>query len=50
MVVHSTTKYLGGHGDVTGGVVVSATDSPMFQEIRSIQKTQAPFRRPSIAG
>ena len=38
LVVHSTTKYLGGHGDVTGGVVVSATDSPMFQEIRAIQR------------
>ena len=38
MVVHSTTKYLGGHGDVTGGAVVSATDSPMFQEIRAIQR------------
>ena len=38
MVVHSTTKYLGGHGDVTGGAVVSATDSPMFREIRAIQK------------
>ena len=37
LVVHSTTKYLGGHGDVTGGAVVSATDSPMFQEIRAIQ-------------
>ena len=38
MVVHSTTKYLGGHGDVTGGAVVSATDSAMFQEIRAIQR------------
>ena len=38
MVVHSTTKYLGGHGDVTGGAVISATDSAMFQEIRAIQK------------
>ena len=38
LVVHSTTKYLGGHGDVTGGVVVSKTDSPMFQEIRAIQR------------
>ena len=38
MVVHSTTKYLGGHGDVTGGAVVSATDSPMFQEIRAMQR------------
>ena len=38
MAVHSTTKYLGGHGDVTGGVVASAADSPMFQEVRAIQK------------
>lgn len=38
LVVHSTTKYLGGHGDVTGGVVVSADDSPMFQEVRAIQR------------
>ena len=38
MVVHSTTKYLGGHGDVTGGVVVSGADSPMFQEVRAIQR------------
>ena len=38
MVVHSTTKYMGGHGDVTGGVVVSAADSPKFQEIRAIQR------------
>ena len=38
MVVHSSTKYLGGHGDVTGGAVVSATDNPMFQEIRAIQR------------
>jgi cystathionine beta-lyase/cystathionine gamma-synthase len=26
-VVHSATKYLGGHGDVTGGVVACATDA-----------------------
>ena len=38
MVVHSTTKYLGGHGDVTGGVVVSGDEGPLFQEIRAIQR------------
>ena len=38
MVVHSTTKYLGGHGDVTGGGVVSAVDGPLFQEVRAIQR------------
>lgn len=26
LVVHSTTKYLGGHGDVTGGVIACAAD------------------------
>ena len=37
LVVHSTTKYLGGHEDVTGGVVVSARDDAFFQRIRLIQ-------------
>lgn len=30
VVLHSTTKYLGGHSDVIGGVVV--TDDPVFDE------------------
>ena len=38
LVVHSTTKYLGGHGDVTGGIVVSAKDSALFPEVRAIQQ------------
>ena len=38
MVVHSTTKYLGGHGDVTGGIVVSAKDSALFPEVSAIQQ------------
>ncbi len=37
MVVHSTTKYLGGHEDVTGGAVVSVRDTENFQRIRLIQ-------------
>ena len=37
LVVHSTTKYLGGHEDVTGGAVVSAGDSDFFRRIRLIQ-------------
>ncbi|MFO7169387.1 MAG: PLP-dependent aspartate aminotransferase family protein [Chloroflexota bacterium] len=28
LVVHSATKYLGGHGDVTGGIVVTRTSLP----------------------
>ena len=38
LVVHSTTKYLGGHGDVTGGVVVAARESGLFEEIRGVQQ------------
>ena len=46
MVVQSTTKYLGGHGDVTGGVVVSASDNPMFQEIRALQRDRGAVPSP----
>ncbi len=35
-VVHSTTKYLGGHGDVTGGIV--ATSAERAAELREINK------------
>lgn len=35
-VVHSTTKYLGGHGDVTGGVV--ATSAERAARLREINK------------
>ena len=37
--IHSTTKYFGGHGDVTGGVVVSGGNNAMFEEIRAIQQS-----------
>ena len=37
MVMHSTTKYLGGHEDVMGGVVVSKEDSELYRRIKSIQ-------------
>ena len=37
LVVHSTTKYLSGHEDVTGGAVVSREDSDIIQRIRLIQ-------------
>ena len=37
LVAHSTTKYISGHEDVTGGVVVSAHDDALFQRIRLIQ-------------
>ena len=37
LVVHSSTKYLGGHGDVTGGVVVAARSEGMFERVRQVQ-------------
>src|SRR5205809_3306988 len=37
LILHSTTKYFGGHCDVLGGIVVARTDNEFFQRIRSIQ-------------
>jgi cystathionine gamma-synthase len=39
LVVHATTKYLGGHSDVTGGVVIAKTKSDFFERVREIQTT-----------
>ncbi|MGZ4985272.1 MAG: trans-sulfuration enzyme family protein, partial [Chthoniobacterales bacterium] len=36
-VVHSTTKYIGGHSDVTSGVVVTRTPNEQFAGIRNVQ-------------
>lgn len=38
LVLHSTTKYLGGHSDLLGGAVISRPDNPFFDRIRSIQR------------
>jgi cystathionine gamma-synthase len=37
LVVHATTKYLGGHSDVLGGAVIAKLDDAFFQRIRKIQ-------------
>lgn len=37
LVMHSTTKYIGGHCDVTGGVLVAKTDDEFFAAIRTVQ-------------
>jgi cystathionine gamma-synthase len=37
LIVHATTKYLGGHSDVLGGVVVAKTEDAFFQKVRRIQ-------------
>ena len=38
LVVHSSTKYIGGHGDVTGGMVVAARSQGLFESIRQLQQ------------
>jgi len=37
LVLHATTKYLGGHSDVLGGAVVARTGDAFFERIRFIQ-------------
>ena len=37
LIVHATTKFLGGHGDVMGGAVVTKTRDPFFEKVRAIQ-------------
>ncbi len=36
-VIHATTKYLAGHGDVIGGAVVTRESNPLFEQLRLIQ-------------
>jgi cystathionine gamma-synthase len=47
LVMHATTKYLGGHSDILGGVVVSRQNDDFFGRISTIQKiggaVPAPF-------
>ncbi len=37
LILHATTKYLGGHGDVLGGAVVTRARDEVFERIRAIQ-------------
>jgi cystathionine gamma-synthase len=37
LILHSTTKYFGGHCDVLGGIVVAKTDNEFFQRVCSVQ-------------
>lgn len=38
IVMHSTTKYLGGHSDVLGGALVARAEThPLFTKVRAIQ-------------
>jgi cystathionine gamma-synthase len=39
LVVHATTKYLGGHSDVLGGMAIARRETDFFNRIKQIQKT-----------
>jgi cystathionine gamma-synthase len=38
MVMHSTTKYIGGHSDLLGGVLVTRFDNYLFERVRNAQR------------
>src|ERR1700730_5273942 len=37
LILHSTTKYFGGHCDVAGGIVVTKSDNDFFKRVRNVQ-------------
>ncbi|TDQ12105.1 trans-sulfuration enzyme family protein [Pedobacter metabolipauper] len=38
IVMHSSTKYIGGHSDVLGGVLITAAKNELWDKIRNIQQ------------
>jgi len=46
VVMHSTTKYLGGHSDILGGVIVTREENEFFQRIRDYQVMGGPVPAP----
>jgi cystathionine gamma-synthase len=46
IVMHSTTKYLGGHSDLTGGALISAKKDEQWDRIRFIQHIQGAVPSP----
>jgi cystathionine gamma-synthase len=45
LIVHSTTKYLGGHSDVVGGAVI-ARDPDLVERLRFLQNSAGPILGP----
>lgn len=46
LVMHSTSKFLGGHSDILGGAIISAKEDDFFNTIRSIQQSQGSVPSP----
>src|SRR5699024_5504175 len=38
LVLHSTTKYFGGHSDILGGAVIARNEQGIFERIREVQQ------------
>lgn len=38
LVMHSTTKYFGGHSDLMGGALIAKTDDEWWQKIKQVQE------------
>jgi cystathionine gamma-synthase len=46
VLVHATTKYLAGHSDVLGGVVVGDDADPLFERVRFLQRYEGAVPSP----
>jgi cystathionine gamma-synthase len=46
IVMHATTKYLGGHSDVMGGALVTRSDDAVAQRLRTIQTSAGAIPSP----
>lgn len=46
LIMHSTSKYLGGHSDILGGAIISSRRDAFFESIQTIQKSQGAVPSP----
>lgn len=46
LIMHSATKYIGGHSDILGGVVVARVQDEVFDRIRNIQTSSGAVPSP----
>lgn len=46
IAMHASTKYLGGHTDVMGGILVAREDDEFFERIRQVQHTAGAIPSP----
>jgi cystathionine gamma-synthase len=44
--MHASTKYLGGHTDVMGGILVAREDNDFFARVRTVQRTSGGIAAP----